>query len=81
MGLATITKQDNPEAIPFLVAAAVAAAVATLARRRRAVPGGRALFEAAELLIVDPPINFTAPGLRLSLAQVAVSQRLTKSLD
>ena len=44
MGLAAITTQNNPEAIPFLIAAAVAAAIATLVWRRRAVSGGPALF-------------------------------------
>ena len=69
MSLTSITTQDNPEAMPFLIAAAVATAIATLAWHRRSVPGGPALFTmmsgeagwalcgAAELLIVDPPIK------------------------
>ena len=44
MGLATIITQGNPEAIPFLIAAAIASAIATLAWHRRSVPGGPALL-------------------------------------
>src|SRR4051812_33594324 len=69
MGFATITTQANPEAVPFVIAAAVAAVIVALAWRRRAVPGGLtllvmmsgeagwALFAAAELITVDLPIK------------------------
>jgi signal transduction histidine kinase/ActR/RegA family two-component response regulator len=89
MGLATITTQNNPEAIPFLIAAAVAAAIATLVWRRRAVSGGPALFvmmvgeagwalfAAAELLIADPPIKRLCFALKTGAAVATILGLLT----
>jgi PAS domain S-box-containing protein len=84
MGLAIITTQGNPEAIPFLIAAAVATAIATLAWHRRSVPGGTALFimmageagwalcAAAELLIVNLPIKQLCFSLKAGAAILAI---------
>ncbi|MFO0950211.1 MAG: histidine kinase N-terminal 7TM domain-containing protein [Isosphaeraceae bacterium] len=79
-----MTFQANPEAIPFLIASAVATAVSAAAWRRRRHPGGLALlammvgetgwalFEAAELVVVDPWVKKICFVLRTSLAMVAV---------
>jgi len=89
MGLSTITTQGNPEAIPFLIAAAVATAIATLAWHRRSVPGGLALFimmageagwalfAAAELLIVNPPIKRLWFSLKAGAAVLAILGLMT----
>src|SRR5262249_57876346 len=84
MGLATITTQENPQAIPFLLAAVVAGVIARLAWRRREVPGGPALFVmtageaawallvAAELLIVDSSVKRLTYSLKTVAAVAAV---------
>src|SRR4051794_260246 len=89
MSLTSITTQDNPEAIPFLIAAAVATAIATLAWHRRSVPGGPALVAmmsgeagwalcaAAELLIVDPPIKRFWFSLKAGAAVAAILGLMT----
>ena len=89
MGLATITTQGNPEAIPFLIAAAVATAIATLAWHWRSVPGGTALFvmmvrgsgsalsTATELLIVDPPMKQLCFSLKAGAAVLAILGLMT----
>jgi signal transduction histidine kinase/ActR/RegA family two-component response regulator len=84
MGLANITTQENPQAIPFLVTAVVAGVIARLAWRRREVPGGLALFVmmggeaawavfvAAELLVFDAPIKRLTYSLKAVAAVAAI---------